>query len=106
MTANKWTKGTKGRPARGHRPKGIPKTGGRRKGTSNKLTVGKLVLKGLKDLKGEYTSLIFFQHVYRNEDAPPELRMRAAAAALPYEHRALKAVDMTIDGTVTVHIVD
>jgi hypothetical protein len=38
------------------------------------------------------TSLDFLQAVYRNEELPLSVRMRAATAAIPYEHARLAVV--------------
>src|SRR5438093_9829577 len=90
MVANKWA-----RPE--SRSKRIrPRGSGRKPGGRNKFTLGKLAL------KGEYSSLTFLQAVYRNVLAPGELRMRAAVAAIPYEHPALRSVDFK--GSMTVGI--
>jgi len=43
-------------------------------------------------MSAEPTSLEFLQAVYRNEQLPLSVRMRAAIEAAPYEHAKLTAV--------------
>jgi hypothetical protein len=89
MAANKWGK-------RG-RPKGLPKSGGRKKGTPNKATRWKLHLEGK-----EYKPLDFLLGVMWNGQAPMELRFKAAIAAAPYCHPQLRSVDFK--GSMTVGV--
>lgn len=81
MSGNKWAKGQK-----------VPGSG-RKKGTPNKATRWKLSIKG-----ESYQPLDFLLAVMRNEAAPKELRFKAAVAAAPYCHRALKAVEHSGEG--------
>lgn len=71
------------------RPKGLPKTGGRAKGTPNKRTLArqsKMALSGL-------TPLEFMLRVLRNPKATMEERMWAADKAAPYMHPKLASVE-------------
>lgn len=87
MSGNKWAKGQK-----------VPGSG-RKKGTPNKATRWKLTLKG-----ESYLPLDFLLAVMRNTAAPKDLRFKAAVAAAPYCHRALKAVEHTGEGGVAIAI--
>ena len=91
---------------------------GRKKGTPNKTTPAdrqrakarKVLAKHITLLDlgtdPETAPLEFFLAIMRRGDLPLNVRMDAGRCAAPYCHRALKAVDMNIDGTVTVEIVD
>lgn len=63
------------------RPKGYPKTGGRKKGTPNKRTQ----ILEQKAAEG-ITPLDFLLSVLRNEELPVEIRLDAAKAAAPFIH--------------------
>src|SRR5262245_64291204 len=49
-------------------------------------------VEGLIPLSTNATSLDFLQAIYRDPNQPIQRRMRAAAAALPFEHPKLTAV--------------
>jgi hypothetical protein len=70
------------------RPKGLPKTGGRRKGVRNKRTTelqARIRASGMDPLA-------FMIAVMRNPQAPLEMRFAAAQAAAPYVHPKLSAI--------------
>jgi hypothetical protein len=52
------------------------------------------------------TPLDYMLHVMRSPYYRPDMRLAAAKAAAPYMHRVLKSIDLSIDGTITVKIVD
>jgi hypothetical protein len=70
------------------RPAGLPKTGGRKKGTSNKATVAREAAVKASGL----TPLDYMLGVMRDEEAPTELRLDAAARSAPYVHPRLSSV--------------
>jgi hypothetical protein len=77
------------------RPKGLPKTGGRQKGTQNKRT---------RDFhaavsEAGLTPLEYMLAVLRDKTVDPERRDRMAAAAAPYIHPRLSNVEAKIDVT-------
>jgi hypothetical protein len=43
----------------------------------------------LRDLAENETSLVLMQEIYRSSKYPPHMRLRAAVAALPFEHPKL-----------------
>lgn len=68
-----------------------PKTGGRKKGTPNKLTAARkaaILASGL-------TPLDYMLSIMRDETQPQKMRMKAAAAAAKYVHPKLKSVDLS-----------
>src|SRR5262245_40220663 len=70
------------------RPAGLPKTGGRKKGTLNKATAARqaaIVASGM-------TPLDFMLSIMRDEGAATELRLEAACKAAPFVHPRLSAV--------------
>jgi hypothetical protein len=71
------------------RPKGTPKTGGRKKGTPNKKT------KRLQDLieASGVTPLDYMLGVLRDENATAMERMDAAKAAAPYVRSRLASIE-------------
>lgn len=74
-------------------PKGTPKSGGRQKGTPNKVTGERkhaIVASGL-------TPLEFMVDVMRNEAYPIDFRLDAAKAASPYIHPKLTSVELKGD---------
>jgi hypothetical protein len=81
---------------------GHQKIGGRKKGTPNKANA-LAVLPSLAQLVGEgITPLEYLLSVMRDEGAPRELRIDAAAKACPYIHPKLASVEQRIgnaDGT-------
>ncbi len=71
------------------RGKGIPKTGGRQKGTPNRATAAKaeeIAASGL-------TPLEFMLGVMRNDEQPFPVRLDAAKSAAPYVHPKLAAIE-------------
>jgi|SRR5882762_8854666 len=71
------------------RPKGHPKTGGRKRGTPNKRTTelqARIRATGMMPLD-------FMIAVMRNAKAPLELRFEAARQAAPYVHPRLTAIE-------------
>jgi hypothetical protein len=71
------------------RPKGLPKTGGRRKGSRNKRTTelqARIRASGMDPLS-------FMIAVMRNAKAPLEMRFEAARSAAPYVHPKLTAIE-------------
>jgi hypothetical protein len=93
------------------RPKGHPKTGGRRRGTPNKRTVEReqaaaaaaskiAVALGEDAFDGDAHA--FLMAVYKNDRLPVELRMDAARAAIGYEKPRLAAVEAKVDGRMTL----
>lgn len=80
------------------RPKGTPKTGGRKPGTPNRATAkreAEIRASGL-------TPLDFMLAILRDEAKPDDLRFEAAKAAAPYVHPKLSNVDhKSSDGTMT-----
>jgi len=82
------------------RPKGTPKTGGRKKGTPNKRTgelQARIRASGL-------TPLDFMIAIMRNPKAELELRFEAARAAAPYVHARLTAVEHTGENSGAVQV--
>lgn len=74
------------------RPKGTPKTGGRKKGSVNTKT--KQIAKIISE--SGVTPLEYMLNVMNNElTDPPALRFEAAKAAAPYCHARLSAVEVT-----------
>ena len=73
----------------GGKPKGLPKSGGRRVGSKNKKTR----LLEMKVTDSGLTPLDYMLTVLRSEDAEPAARMDAAKAAAPYVHPRLSAIE-------------
>ena len=70
------------------RPVGLPKTGGRRRGTPNKASAAREA-----EIRASGpTPLDYMLQVMRDEEAPTELRLDAAARAAPYVHPRLSSV--------------
>lgn len=91
------------------RPKGIPKTGGRQKGTLNKRTreleakVGEAAVKiaavlGCGAFDGDAHA--YLMSVYKDTTQPAMLRLDAAKAAAPFEKPKLASVDNKLSGTL------
>ncbi len=73
------------------RPSGLPKTGGRKKGSGNKVKaeqVAAVVASGL-------TPLQYMLQEMRDERNVKDVRMEAAKAAAPYVHAKLSAMEVT-----------
>lgn len=71
------------------RPKGLPKTGGRKRGSHNKAAAAKAAAIEASGL----TPLDYMLGVLRNEAMPDALRFVAAKAAAPYVHPKLASVE-------------
>jgi hypothetical protein len=90
------------------KPKGAPKTGGRKKGVPNKATVERA--KGHAELveqarrEGE-TPLACMLRLMRDPEQSPEVQRQMAIAAAPYCHPRLNSVDhrgeMNVNYTAT-----
>lgn len=82
------------------RPPGYPKTGGRKKGTPNKVKNKNSIERDALTLAGEgETPLAFMLRMMRDEKQTIDVRLSAAKAAAPYCHRILKAMEVTgLDG--------
>ena len=79
-------------PGRGGRPKGLPKTGGRKKGVKNKIQTARI--EALSQ-KGEMP-LDYMLRVLRDPETESARRDDMAKAAAPYTHARLSA--MTVGG--------
>jgi hypothetical protein len=82
------------------RPKGTPKTGGRKRGTRNKRTRAlqeRLVASGMDPLA-------FMLSLMRNRKAPLEMRFEAAKQAAPYCHAKLSAIEHNGADGGAVHV--
>lgn len=83
------------------RPKGLPKTGGRRSGTPNKrqheLTV-KLEQLGCDPIEG-------LAQMAMDPQTAPELKVRCYAELAQYVHAKRKAVDHTTEGTQQINVI-
>lgn len=73
------------------RPKGLPKTGGRKKGTPNKATAAKAAEVAASGL----TPLDYMLEVLRDVEADRSVRLDAAAKAAPYVHPKLASIEHT-----------
>jgi len=72
------------------RPSGLPKTGGRKKGTPNKKTQEQI-----EAVKSDgITPLEYLLQVMRDEGREPNVRIDAAKAAAPYVHAKLSSVEL------------
>jgi hypothetical protein len=81
-------------PPRRGRPKGLPKTGGREKGTPNKLNQPLAEL--LKTLGADPGQVL--ARIMMNAKTDPELRRKCAADLMPYLHPRLQAIDQHVTG--------
>jgi hypothetical protein len=93
------------------RPKGQPKTGGRKRGTPNKRTAereravaaaARKITAALGDDAFQGDAHALLMAVYKDPQQPSELRLEAARAAIGYEKPKLAAVETKIDGRVTL----
>ncbi len=93
------------------RPKGHPKTGGRRRGTPNKRTAereqvvaaaAKKIAVALGEDAFDGDAHAFLMAVYKNDRLPVELRMDAARAAIGYEKPRLAAIEAKVEGRMTL----
>ncbi len=78
------------------RPKGLPKTGGRKPGSLNKRTItqqqqSKTLVQKAKE--AGLTPLEYMLAVMRDPETPPQRRDDMAKACAPYMHARLAAVD-------------
>ena len=73
------------------RPKGLPKTGGRQKGSANKATAAKEAAIAASGL----TPLDYMLSLLRDEKNDGLTRFEAAKAAAPYVHARLQATQLT-----------
>lgn len=71
------------------RPKGLPKTGGRRKGTPNRATADKVAEVAASGL----TPLDYMLKVMRDENNDQAIRLDAANKAAPYIHPKLASIE-------------
>jgi hypothetical protein len=79
------------------RPRGLPKTGGRKKGSLNKVTrAHRAALEKLKVDRRD--PLAFFLSILHNQDAPFEEVKAAAREALPYSSPKLASVEARTGG--------
>lgn len=73
------------------RPKGLPKTGGRKKGTPNRTTLEQ----AQKALGSGLSPLEFLLKEMRDESNEKSVRIDAAKAAAPYVHPKFATVEVT-----------
>ncbi len=78
------------------RPKGFPKTGGRKRGSLNKRTLmeqqqAKTIVQAAKE--AGLSPLEYMLKVMRDPETPPQRRDDMAKACAPYVHAKLAAVD-------------
>lgn len=81
------------------KPKGLPKTGGRRPGSRNKANVqreAEIKASGL-------TPLEYLIQMMRNKGNTPEIRIDAAKAAAPYVHPKLATI--SVNGSLDTNVV-
>jgi hypothetical protein len=71
------------------RPKGLPRTGGRKRGTPNR----KSVIRAQAIAESGLTGLGYLQSVYRDTKAPQVARIDCAKAAAPYESSRLATIE-------------
>lgn len=83
------------------RPVGLPKTGGRKKGTPNKANTAQAARAVALAASG-LTPLEYMLHILRNESADKVDRFEAAKAAAPYIHPRLAAIEHS--GTIKTSI--
>lgn len=77
------------------KPKGAPKSGGRKPGTPNKRTAETQKMIEESGL----TPLEFMLSIMRNEENEPAQRLAAANMAAPYVHARLSSVEMNANVT-------
>ena len=84
------------------RPKGLPKTGGRKAGVPNKRNAA------IRDLMAalKCDPVTVLARICMNAKNDPELRRRCAADLLPYLHPRLNSVDVTTDGSMQPQIIN
>jgi hypothetical protein len=84
----------------GGRPIGLPKTGGRKKGTPNRAT---LTLKEKLDAMG-CDPLLGFAKIAMNEKNDVEIRMQCFSQIAPYVYPKLKPVDTSSDQPAVINV--
>jgi hypothetical protein len=93
------------------RPKGRPKTGGRKRGTPNKWTVAReravagaarKITAALGDDAFQGDAHALLMAVYKDPRQPVQLRLEAARAAIAYEKPRLAAVEAKVEGRMTL----
>lgn len=73
------------------RPKGLPKTGGRKKGTVNKVTAQRAAQIAASGL----TPLEYMLKILRSKKSSDDAKMWAAEKAAPYCHHRLSTTELT-----------
>ncbi len=81
------------------RPKGLPKTGGKQRGTRNKKTIA---LENER-LQSGLDPLNFLIEVFRDETQDMDRRIDAAKAVAPYRHSRLTAIALSGELNVISH---
>lgn len=81
------------------RPKGLPKTGGRQKGVTNKSSAAREA----EIKQSGLTPLEFMLKVMRDDNASRLERMRAAADAAPYVHPKLSSIEGNLELNIYNH---
>ena len=84
----------------GGRPIGLPKTGGRKKGTPNRAT---LTLKEKLDALG-CDPLIELARMGMNDKTPAELRIRCFSEIAPYVYPKRKPIDASSDEPHVINV--
>jgi hypothetical protein len=84
----------------GGRPTGLPKTGGREKGTPNRAT---LALKEQLDALG-CDPLVELAKIAMNKKNAVEIRARCLSEIAPYIYPKRKPVDMASDQSVVINV--
>jgi hypothetical protein len=87
--------------AKGGRPPGLPKTGGRRKGTPNRST---LTLREKFDAM-DYDPLVELAKIAMDLKNPLDARIRCHEDATPYRHAKVKPVDMTCEQHDLINVI-
>ncbi len=82
------------------RPRGTPKSGGRKKGSVNRATAAKAKAIAESGL----TPLDFMLDLLRDEEQPPHIRLDAAKSSAPYVHPRLSAIEHTGKGGGPVEV--
>jgi hypothetical protein len=86
---------------KGGRPPGLPKTGGRKKGTPNKATLTiaeKLEALGWDPLEG-------LAGIAMDLKNPPELRARCHWEALPYLYPKRRPIDSSVERSTSMNMI-
>jgi hypothetical protein len=80
------------------RPKGLPKTGGRQKGTKDK----KIAEKEAQIAASGLTPLEYMLGIMRDANNDQPVRLDAAKSAAPYCHQKLISTQSTVNATVKI----